>query len=164
MEIVLAHLYPDVYRHDHRHGGRRHVYRTWCIGDDSACRTMGGTFHIPGSRRIFGSDTVSWAVPNVVATQPEIYRDVFCSCDGLARHVHFYNVFLFSRALLTRLSTQQRNPREYRLHLPFRHGSDIFPLWPQTLESEAVEVDTQKRYLLPMGLCLFRLLVSPFLH
>ncbi|HIO88298.1 MAG TPA: hypothetical protein EYN45_01130 [Candidatus Marinimicrobia bacterium] len=67
MEIVLARLYSDVHRHRHCHDGGRHVHRARCIDDDRFFRTLGGAFHIPGSRCIFSSDTVSWAVPNVVA-------------------------------------------------------------------------------------------------
>ena len=46
------------------------------------------------------ANTVSWIVLEVVVTQPKIHRDVFCSCNVVARLVHFYNVLLFPRLLL----------------------------------------------------------------
>ena len=102
MEIVLAHLYSNFSRHRHQIDGDRHVRRAWCIDDDWLFRTLCGALYIPGSRRVVSSNTVSWAIPDVVAAQPEIFGLVFCSSDGMARQFHFYDVDVFPRLLLRR--------------------------------------------------------------
>ena len=100
MEIVLADFYSHVDSDSCHHDGNRHVYRVWCIINDWFFRSLGGAIHIFGSGRIFDANTVSWIVLEVVVTQPKIHRDVFCSCNVVARLIHFYNVLLFPRLLL----------------------------------------------------------------
>jgi len=96
VEIILAHLRSDVRRHGCRIDRNGHVHRVGCVAHDRVFRAIRCALHLPGRRRIFGSEFVPRTVPDVVAAQPEIHRDVFCSRDGVARRFHFHNVELLA--------------------------------------------------------------------
>ena len=100
MEIVLVSLYSDVRRHGLCHDGRRPVQCGRSVAHDPVLRALGGAFHIPGSRYILASNSVSRTVPFLVVTEPKVHRPVFCCRDGLARAVYFHHVELLRRLLL----------------------------------------------------------------
>lgn len=95
MAIVLAHLSSDFPRHSYRNAGRRYFHRARRVVDDWFFRPLCGALHFPGSRRIFSTVFISRAVPDVVAAQSQVFGPVFCSCDGVASHVHLDNVSVY---------------------------------------------------------------------
>ena len=85
---------PDV-RHDgYRDDGRRPVRCGCCLAYDLVFCTLGSAFYLPGGGYICAPGAVPRPVADVAAAQPEIYRHVFCGCNGVARLVHLHDVDL----------------------------------------------------------------------